>query len=488
MAAPSIILRFRDTTPDIDTIDEHKAIINRKGIVLWGWWKKEHEDGFESLFNSLESDDTVSDYVYLIDPSTKRCFTASFNKVYRKRKVDVDLSLVPEYYRHQCEKVEAWFQLTSINVIDYEPNLGRQVGENTLLLRDSYGCSSVRVSRIGNSGSDRKSILHLSDLHFGLDHGFVVSDKVLERGTAKTLSDCILTDLKRVKANKDIAAIIITGDFTTRSDWSDSTKNLIISELHSIASGLGVDKSNIITLPGNHDMKRYPSDSNIDENKLAGNTQVTYEHERDYRLFSEELTGKHWKSQLDYNIIVSLGDVDLFLSIMNSCRVTSSKLTEYGYVGSLGLDILDDLANLNMSKPTYKMMALHHHLVPISQVEMPNRNAISLTLDAVELLDKAANVGIHMALHGHQHENRIAQYHSFSLANEDPKSPILIVSGGSTGVSRERRAESTRNSYNLLTFELDKIKLRIREVISDGKRGYDLYDNYLPVSPTVQEQ
>ncbi|MFA0125231.1 metallophosphoesterase, partial [Vibrio sp. 10N.261.48.A2] len=147
--------------------------------------------------------------------------------------------------------------------------------------------------------------------------------------------------------NKDIAAIIITGDFTTRSDWSDSTKNLIISELHSIASGLGVDKSNIITLPGNHDMKRYPSDSNIDENKLAGNTQVTYEHERDYRLFSEELTGKHWKSQLDYNIIVSLGDVDLFLSIMNSCRVTSSKLTEYGYVGSLGLDILDDLANLN---------------------------------------------------------------------------------------------------------------------------------------------
>jgi hypothetical protein len=45
MASPAIVLRFRDTTPSIDTIVEHRALLAQRGSVGWGWWKKTFEDG-----------------------------------------------------------------------------------------------------------------------------------------------------------------------------------------------------------------------------------------------------------------------------------------------------------------------------------------------------------------------------------------------------------------------------------------------------------
>ena len=38
-----ILLRYRDITPSINTIDEHNKVVEEKGRVLWGWWKKGSE-------------------------------------------------------------------------------------------------------------------------------------------------------------------------------------------------------------------------------------------------------------------------------------------------------------------------------------------------------------------------------------------------------------------------------------------------------------
>ena len=38
-----ILLRYRDITPSINTIDEHNKMVKEKGRVLWGWWKKGSE-------------------------------------------------------------------------------------------------------------------------------------------------------------------------------------------------------------------------------------------------------------------------------------------------------------------------------------------------------------------------------------------------------------------------------------------------------------
>ena len=43
MAAPLVVLRFRDTTPGTDTIAAHVELLGRHGAVWWGWWRKEYE-------------------------------------------------------------------------------------------------------------------------------------------------------------------------------------------------------------------------------------------------------------------------------------------------------------------------------------------------------------------------------------------------------------------------------------------------------------
>ncbi|WP_419721478.1 hypothetical protein, partial [Pectobacterium versatile] len=43
MAPELLILRFRDTTVGIETIQAHQNIINSNGAVWWGWWKSEKE-------------------------------------------------------------------------------------------------------------------------------------------------------------------------------------------------------------------------------------------------------------------------------------------------------------------------------------------------------------------------------------------------------------------------------------------------------------
>ncbi|MGR5146472.1 metallophosphoesterase family protein [Photobacterium alginatilyticum] len=482
MATPSIILRFRDTYPGVDSIEAHRDLKEKKDSVLWGWWKKPHEDGFEQLFRELEESD-CSGSVFIIDPSTKRCFIAEFIKAFRKGQSEFPIELVPEYYREHSEDVAAWFQLTSIKVTEYEPNMGKQIGNNTLLLRDTFQRLIADGPQITKKQSNKKSILHLSDLHFGSDHGFSVTDEVLRNGAAKSLSESLIKDLKRIDAIDDVASIIVTGDFTSKGDWSDATRSRILNELGLIANELGVTKDNIIAIPGNHDMTRYDNPSKIDPNRLASDSQITYEHELKYRIFVEDLTGRKWSEDLDYNTLVSLRHSDVYISVMNSCRIVSSNFTEYGFVGPVGLDNLDDLNSIETNRPTYKLMALHHHLIPVNRIEIPSENAISLTLDAVELLDKAGEVGVQLALHGHQHECRVTSYHSMNLETEDPKTPIIIVAAGSSGVDKNRMSPSMRNTYNLLTFDVHDVFLHTREILSDAKSGHTLFNKKLQITP-----
>ena len=45
-----ILLRFRDLTQGIQTIDVHNSVVAECGKVYWGWWKKEKEPLYFSTF------------------------------------------------------------------------------------------------------------------------------------------------------------------------------------------------------------------------------------------------------------------------------------------------------------------------------------------------------------------------------------------------------------------------------------------------------
>ncbi len=486
MATPRLALRFRDTSPNVDTIEEHRKIIESEGSVLWGWWKKDFEPEFEQLFLSLKK----SGHVFILDRSVKKCYQAKFIRAFKNNIDNLDKNRIPSYYRGESEKVNSWFLLTEIESKDYDENLGKQIGDSTLLILDHSDSPDTSADKTDISKfikiSNKNSLLHLSDLHFGADHGFFSADfPTLESGDTKCLTNCIINDLKRLNKLEDIEYILLTGDITTQGDWSDRTRNYITKEITLLSNELGVKKENIIAIPGNHDVIRYKD--GISSEQLLRNDQVTYEHEHSYRIFIEELTGKHWKEPLNFNMTLTFKSADVHLSALNSCKIVSTQWTEYGYVGDSGIDLLDNLALLDIVRPTYKLMALHHHLLPVSRVEVPNSKGVSLTLDAIDLLDKAAEVGVDIAIHGHQHLSRISKYQKLPFKDELESQPLIIISGGSGGVNNKRRVDSMRNSYSVLSFEENTVNLHMREICTDGKVAHTLYDDKLPVNVTLPE-
>jgi predicted MPP superfamily phosphohydrolase len=402
MAAPVIILRFRDTTPGIDTIPAHLELLNRHGAVWWGWWRKEHEvvTAVDVPKGSFE--------ILLTDRATRRMFRAAC-ECFSARGAEIDPLEVPEYYRGHRE-IEGFFRLTRIEPITYNEDLGTRLGERTLLRMDEPGGGPAdHMAGIAHV-PDRHSILHLSDLHFGADYGFIAQEERADIGDGRrTLTECVIADLTRIGLTNDIAALIVTGDFISRGNWKDSIRRAALKEFQTLRDALGLTKQQIIALPGNHDIVRYPEGAHVDIKELAVSGQTNLQHEREYRTFIEELIDRSWQESLNYVRQISLSKVDLQVCVLNSCTIAATKLREYGYVSTGGIDAIRTLRGMAIQRPTFRFLALHHHLLPVAEVEAPASEGVTLALDASLILAEAQAAGVHIALHGHQHKAKLAR-------------------------------------------------------------------------------
>ncbi|MGO8184153.1 metallophosphoesterase family protein [Rhizobium leguminosarum] len=490
MATPTIALRFRDTTPSIDTIAAHKAILEKEGHVWWGWWKKDFEDGHESRFSAL----TGPINVLIADRSTKRMFKAEVSEWSFGDLAPNQIPLVPPYYREASKDVFAWFSLTSISVTSYDELIANSFGDHTIVFVDSIAPEKVEPELSKHSGKG-SCIVHLSDLHFGPDYDFLLQGKQTAIGQSKkSLTACLVEDLRRLHLDQDIAAIIVTGDFVSAGDWNDEVRKNILDEFAAIRSALDLSAAQIIAVPGNHDIERYPKNAGVDAAAISVSNQANYKHEREFRTFVDELIGRGWKEPLNYVQRIRLETADVLLCILNSCTILATQWTEYGYVGQSGLDALSKMKDETPNRPTYKMMALHHHLLPVTGVAAPSEKGVTLTLDAPALLDAAQQVGVQIALHGHEHMPRLVRYQNIPFSDETAQTPLVVVSSGSTGVAHHRRPGNEPNTYCVFRLSEDNCHLWIRELRPDGKAGVSLFDKDLdvfpvsPVSPLLLEQ
>lgn len=295
------------------------------------------------------------------------------------------------------------------------------------------------------------------------------------------MTDCLLTDLDRISLRDEIAPVIVTGDFTTGGDWSDGTRQQVLTEFSRLRCALDLRPEQIIAVPGNHDIVRYPPGSTVDLRKITVDNQTSYQHEREFRTFVDELVGRSWKESLNYIRRINLRSVDVLVCVLNSCTISATQWTEYGFVGTSGLDAINKLRDENISRPTYRIIALHHHLLPVADVEAPNSKGVTLSLDASALLDGAQQAEVHIALHGHQHMPRLARYQTLPLMNKKPRPPLHVVSNGSTGAKRLPGDE--RNSYCIFQLSDQAAQLWMREIRPDGKEGASLFEGTLDICP-----
>lgn len=486
MGAPSIALRFRDTTLGVDTIASHRQIIQAHGSAWWGWWKKDFEDGRVALLRQLNA--AVPIRVLIIDRLTRRMFSGNVIEV-RHGATGVDTERVPSYYKKQASRVHGWFRLTEICDVLFQEEIANRFGDLTFIDLSTnanvYGEQKVAASA---EAPGKSSVLHLSDLHFGKDYGFITQDSRPPIGDSKvTLTECLVNDLTRIKLRDDIAAVVVTGDFTTEGDWSDTTRKIMLKEFGALRKALGLSAQQIIVVPGNHDVVRYSSSSQVDVIELTVEAQTTYQHEREFRTFVDELIGRSWRESLNYVRRISLASCDLIFCLLNSCTIAPTKWTEYGFVGSSGLDAIGSLHREEINRPTFKVMALHHHILPVADVEVPESKGVSLTLDASKLLDAAQEAGVQLILHGHQHSPKISSYRTIALSptapsapRATPSAPLCVVSNGSTGGRRLPLGE--RNTYCVFTAGENDISMCMRELKPSGKEGPTLFQGALNLS------
>jgi 3',5'-cyclic AMP phosphodiesterase CpdA len=481
METPAIALRFRDTTPGVDTVQAHREVLAKHRAVWWGWWKKEFEALDAKGVRSKQAE--LPSTVLLVNRAKKQSFVAIYSDFSDNTKIDAER--VPAYYRDFISKVEGFFLVTDITEQPYDDELGKRLGERTLVwLWEEDPRHGETHQAVMAEASGRSCILHLSDLHFGSDYAFRCQNEALAVGdTRRTLTETVVTDLTRLHLGKDIAAIIVSGDFMSRGDWNDRARGEALSEFASLRKALELQKHQIVCIPGNHDIVRYPDNRQVDVAEITVSRQTNYQHEREFRTFVEELGDRHWQESLNYVRRVRLSGVDLLICVMNSCTITATQWTEYGFVGPNGLDALRELATQEIVRPTYRFLVLHHHLLPVADVEVPQSKGVTLALDASAILSEGQKVGVHVALHGHQHKPKIAIYQDLPLMKEFSGAPICVVSNGSAGASRLPVGE--RNTYCLFRLAVEGANLWMRELRLDGRPGAELFNGKLSVVPAM---
>jgi 3',5'-cyclic AMP phosphodiesterase CpdA len=483
MAAPAIVLRFRDTTPGIDTIVEHRALLAKHGAVGWGWWKKTFEEGQEdAIAQLLAASDEFE--VALVDRSTERAFRCTC--IGFSVPSNTDAASVPEYYRHHIDMTAGVFIFKKIDDTAFDPEMGDAIGDQTFLWAGSKADSDFGHIASTATASGRSCVLHISDLHFGSDYGFRLQNEDVALGDArKTLTECITGDLDRLGLREEIAAVIVTGDFMTHGKFTDEIRTAAIAEFDALRVALNLARDQIIPVPGNHDVVRYPEGVKIDVRENAVEVQARYDHETPFRTFVDELIGRDWKASLNYVRRVELGDTDLDVCVLNSCTIVATEWTEYGYVGRSGIDAISELAQQPIERPTFRFLALHHHLLPVASVEALNKKGISMTLDASDILSAGQMACAHVALHGHQHKAKVAMYQGLGLNGEQTDGPIYVVANGSASAKNSRLPAGQNNTYALLRLHADGIDLWIRELRLNGQIGLEAFRGVLPLPPIM---
>lgn len=182
---------------------------------------------------------------------------------------------------------------------------------------------------------------------------------------------------------------------------------------------------------------------------------------------------------------------DLIFVELNSARIRSDQLKEYGYVSKhryeqLFTFIADCLKHGEDVRDPVFFAVLHHHVMPVSSVEIPDERPVSLCLDAGELIDEFQKFGIQFVLHGHQHTPFIGTVSRLSRDIRDgdyAAHPLYVIGSGSSGGKREvlpRNFES--NTFGIYIPDRDKLDIIIEKYTEMASPKTHLHVR-LPIQP-----
>jgi predicted MPP superfamily phosphohydrolase len=472
------ILRFSDAEGR-PTISEHNKILATGSPVWWGWWKKQTEtfplDFLRYL--KLQSNKQLI-RIGLVkrkeeeELSVATCSDVSFRED-GERISSPEPALTPPYYRD--EPCPAWFRFTQIQAIARGSFL-REFGfvpasdptfyevrwdeQDKFDIHPRHDWSMAVVEAPGDA------ILHLSDLHFGDDHGFSlgrgVEGEALDRPSlAEIISERLARELRI-----QIGVVVVSGDLITRGDGNAYAHARAF--LEHLLPRLQLDSRHCVIVPGNHDLWTIGVDHPTRE----------YRHERNYRDFVGGFFGNKLQELERVRRYRTPNGFELVFIELNSARLRSDVLRDYGYVSkhrySELLRYVTEVLKQDKNKcaTCIKFAVLHHHLMPVGAVAVPDdKKPVSLCLDAGELIEEFQTHGIQFVLHGHEHVPFVGTVSRVPdrNGNEEVWHPnatnqVFVLASGSSGARRDRLPpEPGLNTFGVYVPTTDAMRVTIEQ-------------------------
>jgi 3',5'-cyclic AMP phosphodiesterase CpdA len=236
-----------------------------------------------------------------------------------------------------------------------------------------------------------RSLLHISDVHFGPPHLPRVARGVLQ-----------MIDERRPDA------VVVSGDLTQRARPEQ------FREARAFVDAIPVP---VVVVPGNHDVPMYRFWERILDPFGAYRRWFADELEPVYRADGLLVVGINTA----YNWTIKEG------------RITLDRLLAVGELLAAAPD------------GVFKVVVAHHHLIP-----PPNFGTQTVLSNAYEAIDLFSTVGVDLILSGHLHQAYIGNSEEFYPKG---RPPVVILHSGTTTSNRGRMGERERNTCNWIAYD-----------------------------------
>lgn len=517
-----IALRFRDKACE-NTIEEHKKILTAKGRVWWGWWAKNYEVVNAEVFSriALLTSNGNSTICYLINVNKSKFYEAECTSIQYLTNGSFincpEKECSPEYYNNSVG-IKAWFCLKSIKEIADEEILGKFSFLNTskhidprrsdrVSLQQNNRADSVEVFAMQNTSiwflrerlpsdksvlqaaikawkdaklsktnfpknffrSKANKILLLSDLHFGSHHLF---DKN-HTGWISSLYEAITKIYDGNKKNS-ICALIVSGDFVwtpCRAEFDEAYKFL-----KALMSYFSLNVEQVVIVPGNHDLK-FSDKKDVTVNDKVEITDIRSRLE--YQSFYKKVYGMINSEEPAHCLCRRVMNANLYpIEIIgldsNILQQKQDNFIGQGFIGLEQLDLVQREMELKKYELhySYRILVLHHHLLPaFFQDELNTNKVYSTLIDYGRLAKFIKEYRIDLVIHGHHHDSSVTEitYKKELNRSDDYDHCFGVVAVGSAGM----KDENIKNSIGEIEYRNDgSIEYVQRRIsISDEDNG-----------------
>lgn len=502
-----LCLRYRDLldpTPGW-TIARHEEIAKKHGYAWWAWWKKQDETKPTQLWSDLQAQvDAGETFVFLVDSGQR--------KLYRARLLGIKSELgevltaapengdkTPEYYR--TRPFATWFKLTAFEAVAdaaLREFAYREVplDDRVLVRPEAFVDHKIegvaQLLEFGNvtywvakpakpdapfaAGPKKRvplppvapqdvvvarnsRILHLSDLHFGAGkHAFAT-------GLGDAFHRTLAAAVDEVINDQPPAIVVVTGDLT----WSGSEAEFdqAWTCLNDLRGRLGVSPDHFVIIPGNHDIQWSEAAKTKSEYETTGKVSVAQpEAQKNYEAFwrkwYERSPSKHLAIGRRYFLT---GGPTLDVLGLNSCALQQIK-DAFAGVGCVTKAAIDAaIAEFGWrgapSATQLRVVALHHHLMPVASAERVEDAArgFGVAIDAEDVMQELTRLHVDLVLHGHQHHPYLGcTWRETAVGTAlGATKPLLVLGCGSTGVIDAHLGRIKQRCFHVLDLDSEGV-------------------------------